>query len=329
MSRVWTSYSHCRERHIYFRRLCLGIPLILGLFVLSGCGMSWPSDDPPAQQSELASPPILGDRPEGESLPVLGDTNAQTTPTLQGARGLNNALFAEKIRDRDDRLDRLEGAVQGLRNDFDSIQPSITRLIGLEGDIQELVTQLEALLEVENTPPPGPVAPVAATAIAPPQNVMETALAPPQNLQQPKPVMAGDPAMAKPQQISPPPAQKVNNATSASSGQNVVNIRIGEHPDKTRLVLDVNGKADFTHDLDNMERILLVDLPGTGWNAMMQKTFSAKSPIIQSFRTEKTDQGGSLLIVQLKHPAQVTYAKSIGGKTPSQDRIVVDIEKNN
>lgn len=329
MSRVWTSYSHCRERHIYFRRLCLGIPLILGLFVLSGCGMPWPSNESPAQQSELTSPPILGERPEGESPPVLGGNNAQTTPTLQGARGLNNALFTEKIRDRDDRLDRLEGAVQGLRNDFDSIQPSITRLIGLEGDIQELVTQLEALLAAENAPPPAPVTQVSAPVAVPPpaENVMETASAPPQNLQQPKPVMSGDPAIAKPQQAQAPARQAPTSPSP--SGQNVVNIRIGEHADKTRLVLDVNGQANFTHDLDNMEKILLVDLPKTGWNAMMQKTFSDKSPIIQSFRTEKTDQNGSLLIVQLKHPAQVIYAKAIEGETPSQNRIVIDIQKGN
>jgi hypothetical protein len=48
--------------------------------------------------------------------------------------------------DEADRLDRLENAVQELRNDFDTITPAITRLVAIEGDIQKLITQLDTPL---------------------------------------------------------------------------------------------------------------------------------------------------------------------------------------
>src|SRR5262245_20273637 len=58
-------------------------------------------------------------------------------------------LFAEPVSDEDARFRRLEDAVQALRNDFDTVTPSIVRLVAIEGDINNLVGQLETLTGTE------------------------------------------------------------------------------------------------------------------------------------------------------------------------------------
>lgn len=112
------------------------------------------------------------------------------------------------------------------------------------------------------------------------------------------------------------------------AGQSIVSIRVGEHPDKTRIVLDASGNPNYSYDLDNSEKIFIVELPGTGWSASAQSTFSS-SPVLASYRTDSLNDNGTRLIMQLKKAASVVYSSKIGGKQPGQERIVIDLAPDN
>lgn len=310
MSRPWAPSPLSRGRSLINRCFGTGTLLVLCAFLLSSCGFSFGDSKPSETKSSapaLSTPPVAGERP--------GPANAMAN--MQPALGVNTNLFGEKLRGDDDRLDRLEGAVQNLRNDFDSMAPAITRLVTVEGDLQQLITQLETLLEEESAPPPqrpAPAAPVQAPAPMQ-QGPAPQATTPPTQLepmaQRPQPVI--EPA--------PTPAPQM-------AGQNVIGIRVGEHPDKTRIVLDATGKPSFTYDLDNNEKIFIVELPGTGWSATAQKSFSS-SPLLASYRTDSLNGNGTRLIVQLKKSASVTYSSKLDGTKPGQARIVIDLSPDN
>jgi len=58
-----------------------------------------------------------------------------------------NVLFSEPLSDEADRFDRVENAVQDIRDEFDKMSPSINRLISIESDIRELHDQLKILID--------------------------------------------------------------------------------------------------------------------------------------------------------------------------------------
>ncbi len=331
----------------------------LCVLLLAGCGQS--STPAPGAGTTVnsdtvtaaAAPPGAGDRPA-----ALGTTgapkDANGLPVL-APRGVNaSQLFAQKLSDPDDRMARLENAVQEMRNDFDAMAPSIVRLVAVEKDIQELVGQLETLVA---TAPPAPVEsqglmpddtefPVSAPAGgetgadgAPlplsselPATAEETAASqspasPAPSQTAPAPAQAPA-AVAAPQ--TPPPAVSASPpapATTAAAGITVSAIRVGEHPGKTRIVLDVTGKADFSADLDNGEKILVVELPGAGWNAVKKDSF-ATSPLLASYEVNPGNGGkGSLLVIKLKADAALLYKGTMPADSGKGVKIVIDLGK--
>lgn len=81
-------------------------------------------------------------------------------PALSPMKGINyNTLFAEKIKDKDERFDRVENVVFDLRKEFETYKPAIVRLAAVESDIQGLIKELEVLLqETPSRQPPSALA---------------------------------------------------------------------------------------------------------------------------------------------------------------------------
>ena len=325
MSRFWTPFSHSREGSPIYRIFGWELVTVLSLLLLSSCGFSIgdSTSNSPAKNSEIAGTPALTDPPDKNARP------GEPTGPLQPARGVNTSLFAEELRSDDARLDRLETAVQSLRNDFDTMQPAITRLVGIEDDIQELVVQLEALLEDETAPPAA-----SAAAPLPGRNQRPMADSPPPGPETEMAEADDEPLDLMPAQeearYEPPPVQKppaVDPLPKGVTGKAILDIRTGEHPDKTRIVLDANNKPSFTHDLDNMEKILIVELPQTSWNAAAQEAFR-NSPILASYKTSEISTGGTRLIIQLKKPVQVMKTNTIDGPGAGRSRLIIDLKED-
>lgn len=214
-------------------------------------------------------------------------------------------MFGENLATDTQRINRLERAMQDMRNDFETVKPSIKRLMDIEGDLQNLLGELRRLSN--NT------APAPAPAMA--QNNAPTNITPPAAAA-PTPMAS---SRSKPTTYVKKSAPPVTDGTAT-----VFDVRVGTHPDKTRIVLDVNAKTPFNVDIDNGEKIMLVDLPGAKWSAANSKSFNKKA-IARSYTVETTDDG-VLLAFQLKRAANVAYQKDIPAVSGSARRIVIDLK---
>jgi hypothetical protein len=129
---------------------------------VSSCGLiSDASEDPSAPRASgvttqdnldpISLPPGTGDRP---LLPGQSGTQYMPNglPALAPARGVNaDTMFAEKIKDEAARFKRLENAVADMRREFEAIKPAIVRLSAVEGDMQDLIGQLQSLTGTATT----------------------------------------------------------------------------------------------------------------------------------------------------------------------------------
>lgn len=216
---------------------------------------------------------------------------------IEAPVGSTKNLFGRPLKGDEARLDRLERAVQDMRNDFDRVEPAILRLMEIEGDIQDLVSELEQMNQN-----------VAST--TPMQEKSEPVMAPKTTAK----------TMAKPSSSK----GFVKKSAPANTGQPVVyDLRVGEHSDKTRIVMDVNAKTGFSVDIDNTERIMVVDLPNAGWSDKMSQSFG-KSPFISSYKVEPSDNG-HIVIFQLKKNARVGYKADLKGFEGTSRRLVIDV----
>lgn len=338
MSSSWTPDSRFRDKDWYIGKAMRSAVFALCLFALSACGQGnlfGGDETPPAPPSSAAptvseSLPALQSPPGSEERPApIGTTGTPRTPdglpALQPPRGLNNSqLFEQKLSDPDLRISRLENAVQELRNDFDKMAPSIIRLIAIESDIQTLVKQLETLLNSEPPPQKAPTQEIAPTPLSSAGSSAPVALADEPAMEPDAPALesmaSGAPVPITGQASPPAPSRPVLPAGKIA----VLDMRVGEHPDKTRIVLDVSGKTSFRADLDKAERILLVELPETVWRAPASTRYP-DSKLLVSHVAESTGDGPTLLIVQLKTDADLIYQGTMSGKDGKGQRIIIDL----
>ncbi|MGZ9109229.1 MAG: hypothetical protein ACXW4B_10475 [Micavibrio sp.] len=309
--------------------------ILLSFYLVSCGGSTAPSatnttaTDPGSGTQQTIAPLSVPAPPDSSDRPLQAGQSGTTympngLPALQ-ARGLNpEMLFAEKLKDEDARFARLENAVVDMRKEFESVKPAIIRLAAVEEDMQILLQQLEMLVQggppVMDAPPPVPVE--------------ETALPPQQQATvSPQPLTPSPPAAAEPEPepviespvaeapvVAPPAAEPPLSAT----GPTVKNVRVGEHSGTTRLVFDMNGKTKFTHDLDNTEKLLLIELPEAGWTAPRQWS-SADAPLIESWSVQAMEGGkGSRLIIRLRRAVTIATATAL----TDPDRIMFDLKAN-
>lgn len=261
----------------------------------------------------VALPPSYGERP-----PKPGETQTTTMPNGLPAlqpKGVNvGDLFAENITDSNKRFERLENAVTGLRQEFESFKPAIVRLVAVESDIQDLIRQLDILLRNEPTAPPEPLTPQPEEAQLSSADQAEPPAPPPP---------AQDPPVPRPKEQPPPLSQP----TPQAAGPFVVNaMRMGQHSDKLRLVLDASGETAFNVDLDNQENLLVIELPEAGWNAEREGRYDS-SPLIRSYSVESMGEGrGSRVILSLKKPTQLLKQQALPPGNNPNYRIFLDLK---
>lgn len=324
---LWTSRSAyadpLRKNSVMARSLLLGFCL----FLLSACspdssllGSSSNSSNTAENKAgqDKVAPLIVP--PGKNNMPLQpGQSGVQYMPdgmpALQPAKGINyETLFDARIKDDDKRFDRLENAVTDLRREFEAVKPAVVRLVAVEGDIQNLIQELEVLLQ--NEPPSSPAvnsAPPAVTAeIAPPTQLGSAGSAPPTLLP------SGDEPSVE--AISSP-------AISPSGTADAKRLRFGEHKDKTRVVIDMSKAIAYKVDLDNAEKLLVIDLPKASWGGKTASTVF-KSPLVTSYTVQPTDEGGSRVILLLKRSTSVMKQSVIKPNADSRShRLVIDLKK--
>mgnify|MGYP001174339999 CR=1 FL=1 len=280
----------------------------------------------------VALPPSYGGSPQkpGQSGTAYMPNGL---PVLQPMKGVNvDALFSEEIRDSDERFDRVENAVVELRKEFESLKPSMVRLAAVETDIQSLVTELEVLLQ--ETPPTQTPTQLMPQYQRPEDqaNLTVSQLAtdpdPPPQVGEPKgntspPPMAKPPAkeVKKPAPTTP----KSKAPVKAYDGVVATNLRIGEHSDKVRVVIDTNVKTNFTIDHDKEENLITVELPDARWVGDLQETLR-DSKLVKSWSvTSINDDKGSLVVMTLKKPSSIMQQKRLAPDSHPYHRIYFDL----
>ena len=234
---------------------------------------------------------------------------SKETSRMKKARDFNpKNMFGEEQTSDTERLGRLERMVQTLRNDFDSVSPSIKRLMVLEGDLQTLIAELQEITQLN----PGQLQPI------PPEEMVQP--------QQPAVPRAPAQTMAKKHSSG---GKKIYNKTPPPlTGQAAVyDVRVGEHKGKTRIVIDVNAKTPHSVSLDNSEGIMVVELPQAAWQAATSRNYRT-SGFLKSYNVEKASEGntGYFLIFQLKRDAQLSYERVLPALSGGgAQRIVFDL----
>ncbi len=99
-------------------------------------------------------------------------------------------------------------------------------------------------------------------------------------------------------------------------------LRLGTHPEKTRIVLELSESADFRAFILDSPQRLVVDLPDFEWRVPGQP----QSALIAQARTGQLQAGIDRLVLDLKSPAKIISAFLLP-RSPSQpDRLVIDIQ---
>ncbi len=278
---------------------------------LGGC--SWLEDWPPASKTFASERPP---RPEVQVMQTSDATWLQPDRAVMPVE--SNASVAKRDGAAMDRLAALEQEVAQLRNDMSTMMPALTRLAQVQVDLQAILQNYQP---AAGTGMGAPTMAPSAAYQAPVQNMPAAAA---------YPVMMDAPSFAQQAAPSMPAAAPVQSAyqpaaaSIPAAAHHVSHVRFGEHGNKTRLVFDADSAVDFRYDVDNNEKIMMVALPSTAWDAMAQSQF-ANSPLVASYSAMPDGSGGTNVAVQLRQAARVEWAESIPPSAGKGYRIVLDI----
>lgn len=194
------------------------------------------------------------------------------------------------------RLLRMEREIAGLRQDFDKLLPPLSNLIVSDAQLDTTIKSIQAQKAANN-------AAMMSGGNASAAPVTMNKMAPAKKMGAVKPASSSVKSSALP-----------DIKSSYSGPLAVTDVRLGVHPDKTRMVLDVSGETKFSMDLDNNEKLLLIDLPNTSWAASAAKKI-AGNPYVAGYSTQKSASGGTTLVVELKKPVRIAGSAALKPRT--------------
>ncbi|MBU6234751.1 MAG: hypothetical protein KGQ41_02815 [Alphaproteobacteria bacterium] len=258
--------------------------------------------------------------------PPMSPDPSEMHPALQIARsrGLKtNVYFNEELQQAVARLHGMEETLGRLQSDLQGTAMAMQRVEMMRQEVEALNIKIQGIQERLLYAGPALAPAPAAEAV-----VTETVTTPAPE------TVAGDTVMPEKTasgQISKPvvdeaPAKKADKAAApAPKGDGVAGVRIGVHPDRVRIVLDVNGPTKFTSNVDNGEKLLTVELPSTTWSAPKTQAFKGL-PVVDSYMAQSEGKG-TVVAFTLKGDTKVLDAKTIKGEAGKPSRIVIDLSK--
>jgi hypothetical protein len=309
------------------RRALLCAAVLLPLAACSGesgsGGHDGSSAPPPPMTGDTIKPLVVPGGPAAASLgpvkpadakpaaPVKPETIApiptpmETFRSLAPPEGLKvTPLFAEPVKDPDARMARVEKAVQDLRNDFDTVMPAMVRMVAMENNLRDLIDQMKAANDTAKAvPPPAAMPPAAAAAPAPEKKDDKK--------------IEAKPAAKKSAAKEAAPAKAPAAAPGAVS---VKALRLGDHGDTTRIVLELSAKAAAAAALDTGGKQLVIDLAQVNWTGKDSGGMKG-GKLISSWKY--TD---GKLHIDLRHPAAIKSQKLLPPAAGNKDfRLVIDL----
>ncbi len=111
----------------------------------------------------------------------------------------------------------------------------------------------------------------------------------------------------------------------AASVPIVTDIRVGQHPDKTRIVVDLSDSVNFSiFTLADPYRIV-IDLPEVDWQLPFGSGQRSVGQV-QNIRYNLFKSGTSRLVLDLSQPQEIDSTQILPGLSGSGKRIVFDIK---
>lgn len=327
----------CGQRPLWDRKIRISACMLFStmMLALTACGQT---QTPATSSDPLADPRLLA-TPAGNDGRFSVDTSAAFINSGEtknkwvgdikpfeirqggslGALGLNlDTYFAGDISDTGARLDRLEGIVNVMHRDLKILAPSLQRLALIETDLQELVSQLETMLHEQGSAPQ-----TAPLPLSPPETGVEQtseSLPPPDKIVPPEHLSNKNSEPLKTQPETPPAAPAGEASATISA------IRFGGEGGKTRIVLDAKKPLAYTKDLDNKEKLLVIDIPKMSWGAAKQGK-APTSSAIDSWSAQPNNHDGTTLVIALKKTVTISYEGILQPESNNPHyRIVIDLK---
>jgi N-acetylmuramoyl-L-alanine amidase len=105
----------------------------------------------------------------------------------------------------------------------------------------------------------------------------------------------------------------------------ISNVRIGVHPDKTRMVVEIDGKVPYKiFMLSNPYRVV-VDLPEVGWK-LAASSGNPGTGVVASYRFGLFQPGNSRLVVDIDRPVKLVNHVLLPATTKYPNRLVFDLK---
>lgn len=212
-----------------------------------------------------------------------------------------NTLFSEKLTNDDARFDRLENTVETIYQDLTELKPSIKRLVSVERDMQDLMMQLDALINEKHVTPRR----TEPTEITPPITTTKVTA---------KPVKAVEKKDQK-------PLSRIDSSKAI-----IQSLRLADHADKTRLVIETTQNMEYSASLDQNENLLTLsfDKGKVGFNPV---GLSKKSKLVNAITTT-AEENGSLIIIELSDSSDLIQQGRIKpNKDNAYHRIFIDLKR--
>lgn len=266
-----------------------------------------------AEQGRALPPPYV--RHKGQDGAAAGGLEGSSMTEPREVTGLDltplhdNAPVSSAM-PVEERLAILEEHVMQIQSMMSRMQPAMERFAGLEDSLQRLLHDMEGAVAINTNNSGG-------------EYGHDDSGNRPENL---LPVSSAgtDTATATAMPGQHEEVLQDVKADSAAQKGAVRQLRIGEHPDKTRIVMDATAGLDFNIHNENQGRVLIVDLPAAGWDtaASMQ---AANSPLIESYQSQPDGNGGTRLFLSLKKDVRVLWAEALAPVGGKGHRIVIDL----
>ena len=273
---------------------------------LTGCsGWQWPSLQMPADDRAHGAPqsivpdtmqvkqPVVSSWSNPDEQRMAGSQPVPKAPPMREMPPKSDVRMVHSNAPLDMRVAHLEQEVSLMRQDMDRLLPALQRLIAGQEDVAVIVSDLnrrDAAMSVPTSMHKTPIK-------------KSTAL----------------------KRIAPTPVMGTSGVPSVTykGPAKLADIRTGEHPGRTRLVMDVGSETPFRYDLDNNERLLVIELGNAPLSKAMMSSLR-KSQFVAAYKAEATEQG-SRVIVQLKKPARILNAETLKASGGRGARIMFDI----
>ncbi len=106
----------------------------------------------------------------------------------------------------------------------------------------------------------------------------------------------------------------------------VKDIRVGEHPDKVRVVLDLSSAVDFAVKEGDTGMVVMIDIPAARWDAEQSRALPYNM-VLKEFKVEELANGGARLLLVARDTMLVKDSAVLPAAKGGSPRLYIDLAR--